>query len=104
MTDGRTPRHEDGLRDIVAGLTSFYPAAVRAGVGYWADMAANASQYYVDLFESVMAAWQRPQDGGRIANEFLERFKTRVEQSGESVERAILEFNQSLVAFRRRSD
>ena len=104
MAEGQAPSYGDGLRDLVVGLAGFYPAAIRAGVGYWADMTANASRYYADLFESMMAAYQRPQDGGRLLSEFLERFKTHLEQSGESVERALLEFNQGLVAFRRRRD
>lgn len=104
MAEDQTPSHRAGLQDMAVTLAGLYPAAVRAGAAYWAEMAANAAGYYVDVWASLLATYQRPQDGARILGELVDRFRTHLERAGDSGERAILAFNEGLEALRRRGD
>ena len=104
MGEDQAPSYRAGLQDLVATLAGFYPAAVRAGLGYWAEMTANTAGYSADVWRSLLATYQRPQDGARILGEFVERFKTHLERTADSGERALLTFNEALEASRRREN
>jgi len=97
-------RYRSSLRDLYWSMASLYPAYLRAGIGYWTEMAANGSSYYLELLGSMVAAWQRPEHSERIFAEGVERLKTHMQWTGDAIERAILEFNQSLVAPGRRPE
>ncbi|HYB44566.1 MAG TPA: hypothetical protein VEL75_22520 [Candidatus Methylomirabilis sp.] len=87
-----------GLQGLVASMASVYPAYLRAGVGYWSEMAANSTSYWTELLESMIATWQRPEDGPAIFAAAVDRLRRHLELTGDSIERAVLEFNQGLVA------
>jgi len=104
MDDAERSRYRSSLWDLYRSVAGVYPAYLRAGVGFWTEMAANGSSYYLELLESMVAAWQRPQHAERIFAQGVDRFKTHMQWTGDAIERAMLEFNQSLVAPGRRPE
>src|SRR5262245_8289037 len=94
MADDQAPNVCAGLHDIAITLVGLYPAAVRAGLGYCAEMTANAASYSVDVWGSLVTTCLSPQDGARIMGEFVERCKTHLARVGDSSERALLTFNE----------
>ena len=90
--------YPEALAAALAELSSVYPAAWRAGIGYWSETAANALTYWAESVDALAAAWRRPQDAERAAVETIERLRRHLAWSGDSVERALLELNRHLVA------
>jgi hypothetical protein len=104
MDDTERARYRSSLGDLYRSMANLYPAYLRAGVGYWTEMAANGSSYYLELLECMVAAWQRPEHAERLFARGVERLKTHMQWTGDATERAILEFNQSLIAPGRRAE
>ena len=65
-------------------------------------MVSNASGHYADVLESLIAAWHRPEQAKGILSDAPRRFGEFVERSGETTERAVLDFNERFTATFRR--
>jgi hypothetical protein len=92
-----------GLTDLLVDVVTLYPKALRSGVGYWTEMVVNASGYAADVVETTVAvARKRGQTRDALA-ELLDRYRAYLVASGDTLERAILDFNQAVMSIARRS-
>ena len=97
-----TTTYVSAMRDLLLDLSGVYPAMVRAGVGYWSEMAANSTTCCAGLAEDVVAAWRNPRHQDQIAADAIARIRTYLERSGDGLERALLELNNVLVGLAQR--
>src|SRR5262245_48894270 len=89
------------FRDMFIGATSMYPAAIRTGVSYWSEMVVNASVYYADIVEAMISVARNPRRSEEVATQTMERLRDYLQRSGDTIERAILDFNQAIVTVAR---
>ena len=102
-----TARHSDRDEwcDMWAGAVGAYPTAFRVGIGYWSELASNASSYYADVLESLIAVWRHPEQAKAVLGDVQRGFREFLERSGETTERAVLDFNERFTAtFRQSAD
>ena len=92
-----------GLTDLLVDVATLYPKALRAGVGYWTEMVVNTSGYLADVVEAAVAVARRPGQTREALAELLDRYRAYLVSSGDTLERAILDFNQAVVSVARRS-
>src|SRR5262249_2920638 len=83
-----------GLTDLLVDVASLYPKVLRSGVGYWTEMVVNASGYAADMVETAVAVARKPRQTREALAELLDRYRAYLVSSGDTLERAILDFNQ----------
>lgn len=88
---------KDTLVDLLVSAASIYPAALRHGVGYWSEMVVNTSSYWADLVEAALRVARRPGQYREVLADLTETFRRHVQMSGDTFERALLDFNQALM-------
>ena len=92
-----------GLTNLFVDVASLYPKTLRAGVGYWTEMVVNTSGYVADVVETAVAVAREPARTREALAELLDRYRAYLVSSGDTLERAILDFNQAIVSVARRS-
>jgi hypothetical protein len=92
-----------GLTDLLVDVVSLYPKALRSGVGYWTEMVVNNSGYVADMVETAVAVARRPGQTREALAQLLDRYRAYLVSSGDTLERAILDFNQAVISVARRS-
>ena len=92
-----------GLTDLLVNVVSLYPKALRSGVGYWTEMVVNNSGYVADMVETAVAVARRPGQTREALAQLLDRYRAYLVSSGDTLERAILDFNQAVISVARRS-
>lgn len=92
-----------GLNDLLINVVSLYPKALRAGIGYWTEMVVNSSGYVADMIETAVAVASRPGQTREAFAQLLDRYRAFLVSSGDTLERAILDFNQAVMSVARRS-
>src|SRR5262244_3171446 len=92
-----------GLTELLVDVASLYPKVLRSGVGYWTEMVVNASGYAADMVETAVAVARKPRQTREALAELLDRYRAYLVSSGDTLERAILDFNQAVVSVARPS-
>src|SRR5215510_9877647 len=92
-----------GLTDLLVDVASLYPKVLRSGVGYWTEMVVNASGYAADMVETAVAVARKPRQTREALAELLDRYRAYLVSSGDTLERAIPDFNQAVVSVARPS-
>jgi hypothetical protein len=92
-----------GLNDLLVTVVSLYPKALRSGIGYWTEMVVNSSGYVADMIETAVAVASRPGQTREALAQLLDRYRAYLVSSGDTLERAILDFNQAVMSVARRS-
>ena len=92
-----------GLNDLLVNVVSLYPKALRSGIGYWTEMVVNSSGYVADMIETAVAVARRPGETREALAQLLDRYRAYLVSSGDTLERAILDFNQAVMSVARRS-
>jgi len=92
-----------GLNDLLVNVVSLYPKALRSGIGYWTEMVVNSSGYVADMIETAVAVARGPGQTREALAQLLDRYRAYLVSSGDTLERAILDFNQAVMSVARRS-
>jgi hypothetical protein len=90
------PTYSEVMRGLMAGWVNVGPLALGAGMAFWAEVIANASNYHADVFAGLVSAVRDARRADDILADLATGFKGYLQRSGDIAERTVLDFNHRL--------